>query len=186
MKRTVFFILSGLIVSLSGCWKEIIDIENYYNEPAIVRFTSDTPKRSMIETMHGTYLTSTLFNGLNDGDLLWTNFQIDGNNQPYSDMLTVTSLQYVQIYSTVARLKQEDDIIDEYDPIDFMFMDIKPIKNMLFFWFRHDDVPDGQTYSYEMLFDDPLDASEIPTLYIGAKKTNAPVTSVYDNLVTAY
>ena len=185
MKKVVFRILYIFsIIGLSACKTEGTDIEQFRNEPAIVRFDH---QQSMIETRGGTFLTDAYFQDLNDGDLLWTDFDIDRMNQPHSDILKVTNLQYTQIYSAVARLSNDNEYADSgYDPISYMFPDMKSIRNMLFFWFIHTDVPQTQTYRYEMLYNDPEDAAETPTLFIRATKTNAPASSNYVDLPTCY
>lgn len=184
-KKIVFSFLCFLsIIGLSDCKTEGVDIEQFRDEPAIVRFDNN---QSMIETRGGLFLTDAVFLGLKDGDLLWTDFEIDRNHQPHSDIMKVSNLQYLQIYSTIARLGNDNEPADsEYDQIDYMFPDIKNIGNMLFFWFIHSNVPQEQTYSYEMLYDDPEIISDTPTLFIRAKKTNASSSTNLVDLPTCY
>ncbi len=133
----------------------------------------------MIETRYGTLLAPEL-NGKSffDDDLLWTNFEVNHDNQPYSDATTVSNLVYMQVYSSYIRTVPGGIVTDEYTaPIDHMYPApaLKAVRKILFCSFGH-VAPADQTYAYEMFYD-PEETADTPTLYVRAKKSNSSTGS---------
>jgi len=184
MKNIVLSFICVLILGLSSCLGDKpANIQYYNNEPAIFMYSATG--LHMIETGTDKYLApelAKLLEPLNVGDLLLTGFEVDLLNQTYRDVLTA-SLSYIKrIYSSLAKPIIADEITDYGDPIKMMFADIKPVRKLLFFFFLH-DAPEEQDYTYEMVYDDDSEeASEVPTLFIRAKKTNHPGGNVTEIL----
>ena len=173
-----------LILVFSGCIKRGDNIATFNDEPAIYDYYSFF--RPAIETRFGeTLLAPELENeSFIGGELLWVDFEINYDKQPYSDALTATILAYQQIYSTyVTTGKADETAEDGYDAPIASLLDIKNIEKMLFFWFGH-KAPQKQTFGYKMFYD-PDDTSSIPTLYIKAQKTNEETGTGID-LKTCY
>ena len=187
MTRVVFFCLCFLTIGLSSCWdKEPIAKQYYNNEPAI--FMNSSYGLDMIETGMGRFLApelATLSEPLSVGDLLLTTFEVDLRNQPYQDIL-IASISYIKrINSSLAKPIVADEISDHDDLIKRMLADIKHLNNLLFFFFVH-DAPEEQDYTYEMVYNDSEEASEVPTLYIRAKKTNNPDGTTINDVMTCF
>ena len=172
MKKLVFPFLGIWMLGFSGCMKTSDNIVSFTYEPAIV--VSDAfSSQPMIETRHGKFLAPELSDeSFFDEVLLWTEFQINFDQQPYSNVYTVSNLTYQQIFSAWAYPRAIDDMADGgfNDPIDYVHFDVKRLRKMVFIWFGH-KAPKGQTYDYEMSFD-PDETYAIRTLYVRAKKTN--------------
>jgi len=185
MKKTVFVFLYSLFLFLWGCDEPPANMEFYYNQPAIVTYSYNL--QFMIETQAGTFFApelAYLSEPLYEGDLLWTSFDVDLNNQPYSDRKTASNLYYKRIFSTNATPLFDGSTYYD-DPINLMLADVVIIRNLIFFWFSHDDVSVEQEYEYLMMYDEPEDGIEVPTLYIRARKSNNP-TSYGNGVITCY
>ena len=184
MKKIFFSFLCLLMLGLSGCFKQSDYIATFKTEPAI--FTYYLFVFPAIETRGGMVLAPELENEpLYSGNLLWVDFQINYDKQPYSDVVTATILNYQKIYSTDTMTGRVDEMTEDgYDaPIDYLFPEIKFIGKMMFLWFGH-IAPKEQTYEYKMFYD-PNDPSEIQTLYVKAQKTNE-VTDSNIELTTCF
>ena len=91
MKKIIFPFLAVCILVLSSCMKKGENIESYGDEPAIVGLT-DLFKPLLI-TRWGTFvapeLQDKIWIDVMEGDLLWTYFKINYDQQPSKDYTIV-------------------------------------------------------------------------------------------------
>ena len=186
MRKFVLYLLCTITLGLSGCNKKDPSNITYHREVPAIYHYSDLPIRHMIETRSGTFLApqlEQLSEPLNEGDLLLTNFEVDLLNQPYADVKTVSNMQIMRIYRTLARQITTDEIPDYNDPITTISA-FDFVKKICFFWFLHDAIS-GQIYEYKMEYEFPEVEEEYPSLCIRAKKINNP-NGNYTEVRTCY
>ncbi len=174
MKKYLPLLLLACFIGFSGCNKDPVKFEYYRDQPAIVKYSAKL--NYMIETAVGTFYAPELAyinEVFMEGDLLWTSFDVDLNNQPDPLIKTASNLHFKQIFSTFARPKTEGTTYYD-EPISRIIADIVIIRKLMFFWFYHEEAPREQEYEYLMTYDMPEEINDVPTLYLRARKSNNP------------
>jgi len=178
MKRIVFPFLGMLMLVTSGCIKKGDNIGAFTDEPAIVRFNYDFFLPTLV-TRWGAFvapeLQSKFFTEINEGDLLWTHFEVNYDQQSSTEYLVVSGLQYGKIDQEgwPSATPGGESVTGDFNvPIEGMILYTR-IENYLFFLFGH-MAPTGQKFTYEMTYDpEPADTK---VLYLRAKKTGEEST----------
>ncbi len=172
MKYIFFHLLGILMLMFSSCNKDKSNIE-YYEGPAIVKYGSgftglQTYSHDLL-ALPALSSTITLY----PGDLIWTIFNIDHDNQPTEGVTMISSdFAYMNVDHSVPASTPGGASTSEYPDAINDIRGYVPLGNYLFFVFMHNDVPLDQTYRYEMTYDSEAEETGIPTVYIRAIVSN--------------
>jgi len=150
----------------------------FYDEPVVVTYTGDF---LLVNNQSYSFYVSGLTDNtsLKEGNLLWTSFTVDIEEQPP----TVFSVHYYTArhfrYQTVdsARVIIPENVeefqsylADDYsEPIELSLLHKYIIDRLWFFSFKHRD---HSNHIYELILNPELEDSIYPTLYIRSKKVN--------------
>ena len=148
----------------------------FYDEPAVVESLENN--QVIIKTAYGNFFVSGTENSkLNKGDLLWTSFTVDMNNQPTKDTLTAIHFKYYNIDSTKVTLPTNKKEFESYltdsfsDSFELAVLYRTYVDSLLFFNFTQKEAP-NQTREYELVLNPEIEnRNNFPTLYIRAETT---------------
>ena len=168
MKKIVFSLLCMLMLGFSSCIKDGDNVANFSMLAVVGSLHSMQPT---IVTPDGTILAPDLLEhlyiDLYEGDALLVSFSINYDNQPSTEYLTASNLQYEKIGKSSPIPISGSESGEFSTPIEDLRY-IYLVGNTLFFEFIH-KAPGDQKFEYEMTYNREEDA-EIPTIYLRAKK----------------
>ena len=161
-------------------------VYSFYHEPAIVKSFSNN--QTIIKTAYGNFFVSESESSkLEIGDLLWTSFTVDMNNQPTKDTLTATYFRYNTIDSTKVTIPVDKEDFKSHlsnsysDAFDLAVLYKTYVDSLLFFNFTQKEAP-NKTREYELVLNPEIENNnDFPTLYIRAKTTELKSTDNYSN-----
>ncbi len=167
MKKMIFPLLGMLMLVFSSCNKDASNI-GYYEGPAIVKYESGITGLKVYGYTNLFALPASSAIALYPGDLIWTAFSIDYDNQPTEGVTVVSSdFVYMNVDQSVPMSTPGGEDTGESEVIDGI-QGYVPLGNYLFFVFVHNNIPYDQTYRYEMTYDSETEETGIPTVYIRA------------------
>jgi hypothetical protein len=169
----LFFMSFGF----TSCHDDEEPIYYFWDEPALVEtLGSEGP---LIKTPHGKFTAPNLAEkGINEGDVLWTNFYVDMDKQENRDSLVATVFRYIKLKEEKAKLPQTAETFkellnDDYtEPFHLAELYNVYIDRYLFFGFYHNGK--DKRCTYEIVCNPEIEAfNGHPTLYIRAKEDNS-------------
>jgi len=189
-------VLFLLLFQFTSCLKEDDNrkpVYLFYDEPVVVNQLGDNPI-----VRNESYLFSVLElagdTALKAGDLLWTSFIVDLDNQTNTNSLqyTAESFQYRIVDSAKVIIPADTAdfqsfLSDDYSaPIELSILYRYAIDSLWFFGFRQRD--NSLSYTYELIMNPTIEKSNnsYPTLYIRAKQTDVSTNTVNARSMDGY
>ena len=182
MKKLVFPFLGVLMLGLSGCMDKSGNMQDFSYIPAIVGLDFSTTQPELITSVGDKLLAPTLplFSELHEGDAILTFFTIYYDQQPSTDYIIVSDLNWVNVTKKSSQPTPEgasttgdfDTPIESMEVFDVITYD-GGYRTVMFLVFQHLSVPNDQEFEYEMTYDFNYNSSEtddLPVIYIRAKK----------------
>ncbi len=171
MKKIIFPLLSVLMLVFSSCMKTKPSVTDFANVPAIVTFNIEVPAY-MLVTPYGAFYSSELPSEYSEGAKIWIDFTYDEGNQPYANVMVASNLIiHDRISTSYVRGVPKEELSDDYDAFIYKLFVTTNIGKTFFFGFVQ-KAPEGQTFEYEMLYDQTDTPTTPPTLYIRSRKVN--------------
>ena len=189
-----FFKISGvlliLLLQLASCLdngdrKPLI---YYYDEPVAVSATGEYT-RVRNET-YSFYVPGLADNtSLKEGDLLWTSFVVDIEEQPPTvfslHCYTARHFRYQTVDSAKVIIPETDEAFNSYlsddysESIELSALYNYAIDSLCFFGFKHYNQSNQLLYTYELILNPEIEneSNGFPTLYIRSKQINTNETS---------
>ena len=182
----IFGILFILLFQFTSC----LDIEDrkqvyyFYDEPAVVNRMGGYPivrNESYLFYVPGLVDNTTL----KEGDLLWTSFVVDLDDQEQPDLnsdtksYTARRFQYKTVDSAKVIIPAdaaefESYLSDDYSaPIELSVLYKYNIDSLWFFGFIQGDRSNQLSHTYELILNPEIESGNYPTLYIRSKQVNA-------------
>ncbi|MDL2322655.1 hypothetical protein LJC52_01565 [Bacteroidales bacterium OttesenSCG-928-A17] len=166
------FFVSSIFV---GCVDESEPVYYFWDEPAIVDNLEDTDP--IIRTAHGKFVAPGLAGEeVEKGDILWSQFIVDMENQGNNDPLVATSFRYDKLNKKEIDLPETAEVFNEFlsndysEPFQLAELYNTYIDRYLFFGFYPKDNSETK-FAYELVCNPEIENSNgYPTLYIRAKK----------------
>lgn len=175
------FLVTGGFVS---CLDDDEPIYYFYDEPARVKSLGES--KSVVSTAHGEFFVSDLYSSssLKVGDLLWSSFTVDMNDQPSADGKTAIGFRYDTVDSAKIAMPASIEEFNVYmeddysDSISLAVLYNSYIDTLLFFGFEHER-PSTTGYEYELICNPIMEETgQYPTLYIRTRPiANVPLQS---------
>jgi len=187
-----FFKFSGVLFILLFQFMSCADLNNgrpilfYYDEPVAVYQVGDNP---LIRNESYIFNVPELKDNtsLKPGDLLWTSFIVDLENEKEyytsSKKLTAINFRYETVDSAKIIIPSNIEefrtfLSDDYSaPIELSFLYLYEIDNLWFFGFKQRDHSNHLSHTYEMILNPELENDGHPTLYIRSKQLNISAES---------
>ena len=172
MKRIIFPFLGMFMLMLSSCLKKGDNFQSFGEEPAIVEFSLDL-FQPVLSSRWGILVAPELqdkfYTELYEGDVLWTWFTINYDQQPSTEYTVASNVSYFKFEKgwSQATTNGESTTGDFDLPIEDMGV-YNLFKNVMFLEFIH-KAPKDQKFTYEMTYH-PEKTGEISVVYIRAKK----------------
>ena len=181
MKKIIFSFLGILMLGMSGCLKPGENVQTLYL-PGIIVFDFTT-FQLMLATSAGLFFAPDLqhYSDITEGDIVLVEFDIDHNNQPYSDYFVASDLRILEKINMTMPWKSTEGGSDDFDlPILFVNTDWSDavVYNgmVIFFFIFNHNIASDQEIDYQMTY--AVDESEmVPTAYIRAKKVGQIIES---------
>ena len=189
MKKSfkIFGVLFILLFQFTSCLKDDGNkkpIYYFYDEPVVVDVTGNYP---VIRNESDVFYVPELANNtaLKAGDLLWTSFIVDLNNEkdlPLHFSRFIYTAEHFK-YETVDSAKViipanaeefQSYLSDDYSaPIESSVLYNYTIDSLWFFGFKQKDHSNQLSHTYELILNPEIETGSYPTLYIRSKQINA-------------
>ena len=182
----IYGVLFILLFQFTGC----MDDDNrkpvyyFYDEPVVVDQTGDQP--FIRNQSHLFYVPGLADNTtLKKGDLLWTSFIVDLDDQDESGINTkdkfyiARQFKYKTVDSSKVVIPANDAefqsyLSDDYTaPVNFAVLYNYSVDSLLFFGFKQGDRSNQLGHVYELILNPKIEKGKYPTLYIRSKQINA-------------
>ena len=176
MKKIVLSFISIVMLCLSGCFKTGDSIETL---PPMAAFVSFDLFQPVIITQYGTFFLPTLPDDLTEGDAIWTQFQINyDQQQPSSKYYMASEFQYYKVGKSAPMETTGGMSTNDFD---FPIANVAPVDRVkynwgdyLFFVFELSSSGDKE-FIYEMTYD----PNEKEVVYLRAKESASTGTHSY-------
>lgn len=165
------------LTGLMSCSVDNDSIWYFYNEPAKVVELTETEVE--LRSPHGNFIFNNLTADqkakLSKGDIVWTGFELDPDNQLENKKYPANRLVFIPVDtsklllpSTVAEFEEcKKDDYSSLISVAGLYPDY--LDNILFFGFTAFEADKSKNFEYEIILNPELE-QEIPTFYIRAKE----------------
>ena len=182
----IFGVLFILLFQFTSCLDndDRKPVYYFYDEPAVVNPMEEYP---FIRNQSDLFYVPGLADNttLKEGDLLWTSFIVDLDDEERPDLIIDTQFfiaRHFQ-YKTVESAKViipadaaefESYLSDDYSaPIESSVLYPYIIDSLWFFGFIQGDRSNQLSHTYELILNPEIESGNYPTLYIRSKQVNA-------------
>ena len=184
--------ISGVLLILLFQFTSCLNVEDgnnrsvyyFYDEPVVVEQMGDYPSiRNQSDAFYVPGLSGNTT--LKAGDLLWTSFIVDLDNEKElpshisKSYYTAENFKYEIVDSTKVTIPAnaeafESYLSDDYSaPIESSVLYNYVIDSLWFFGFKQQDRSNQLSHTYELILNPEIENGSYPTLYIRSKQINA-------------